>query len=131
MKIPEPDPKFKNTRTGSTPLYRNIRKSEISDPNPNAHPYKNTCMRKGKNVNTYAKCSSFYFVIFNCNSRRENPLKGQVAWLLHHVDVSTWQMKQIFLLFLMKQIFLISFKCENRCAFGSCIFLHHSMLFRL
>ena len=43
LKLSEPDPKYRNTRTGSTPLYRNTRKSEIPDPNPNgypnAHPY--------------------------------------------------------------------------------------------
>ena len=31
LKIPEPDPKYRNTRTGSTPLYRNTRKSEIPE----------------------------------------------------------------------------------------------------
>ena len=43
LKIFEPDPKYRNTRTGSIPLYRNTQKFEIPDPNPNgysnAHPY--------------------------------------------------------------------------------------------
>ncbi|WZZ86951.1 hypothetical protein YC2023_115530 [Brassica napus] len=38
LKILEPDPKFKNTRTDSTLLYQNTQKSEISDPNPNGYP---------------------------------------------------------------------------------------------
>ena len=38
LKIPEPDPKYINTRTGPTPLYQNTRKSEIPDPNPNGYP---------------------------------------------------------------------------------------------
>ena len=38
LKIPEPDPKCKSTRKGSISLYRNTRKSEIPDPNRNAHP---------------------------------------------------------------------------------------------
>ena len=43
LKIPKPDSKYRNIRTGFTPLYRNTRKSEILDLNPNgypnAHPY--------------------------------------------------------------------------------------------
>ena len=38
LKISEPDPTFKNTRTGSTPLYRNTRKSGMPYPNPNGYP---------------------------------------------------------------------------------------------
>ena len=38
LKILEPDPKYRNTRTGSIPLYRNTRQSENPDPNPNGYP---------------------------------------------------------------------------------------------
>ena len=38
LKIPEPNPKHKNIRTGSTPLYQNTQKSKIHYPNPNGYP---------------------------------------------------------------------------------------------
>ena len=38
LKILEPDPKYRNIRTSSILLYRNTRKSEIPDLNPNNHP---------------------------------------------------------------------------------------------
>ena len=40
LKIPEPDPKFKNTRTGSTPIYRN------TQPEPERPPLISTAHSK-------------------------------------------------------------------------------------
>ena len=71
LKISEPDPKYRNTRTDSTPLYRNTRKSKISDPNPNAYPNAHPYKPNSKYCNTagqlkYHKSNMFFLTQVKC-----------------------------------------------------------------